>query len=381
MRGEELIISATGVRREGKPARPHPLEAMIARLLRRLGLAAAEKAGPPVTVYVAEELLFAKQFTLPVKEAGVGKAVAYQLDLLLPFPAGSYLHAFTSERAGKETAVTLYAVPTETVEPRLRELAEAGHAIAGVFPESQRYVGRTVAARKSWGLLLPGSGDTATLLAFANGRLQQRHLCAATPTLEEAKALCGGEEIFHPAPPAGSGFGDGAALLAEPPAGRDFDLLPAGYRRPDYLKRFALALAAFNLVMLLLLIGLKEYRFQTASRQVDAQIAALQPEIKQINGLASQEEAIRKDIARLEELSKNPNLLALLGALTSKLPPSAYLDQLRLEKKDAAILYLDGYADDMGALSEGLKGLGEVRLKSTSRRNNKNYFLLEITLP
>jgi len=52
-----------------------------------------------------------------------------------------------------------------------------------------------------------------------------------------------------------------------------------------------------------------------------------------------------------------------------------------LEKKEAAILYLDGYADDMGEMSTSLQGLGEVSLKSTSRRNNKNYFQMEITLP
>jgi hypothetical protein len=136
-----------------------------------------------------------------------------------------------------------------------------------------------------------------------------------------------------------------------------------------------------NVLLLLLLLGMKEYRFHATSNRVEAEIVSLRPAMKKFSALVGKESKSRKEIARLEEIGKNPNLLVLLANLTDKLPPSAYLDQFRMEQKEAAILYLDGYADDMGEISAGLQGLGEVRLKSTSRRNNKNYFQMEINLP
>ncbi|MBU2539169.1 MAG: hypothetical protein KKH22_12105, partial [Proteobacteria bacterium] len=140
-------------------------------------------------------------------------------------------------------------------------------------------------------------------------------------------------------------------------------------------------LALLNVLALVVLLGFKEYRFQSTSSRVEAEIATLQPTMKKINALANKESRSQKEIARLEEIGKNPDLLALLTNLTNTLPPSAYLDQLRVEKKEAAILYLDGYANDMAEVSSSLQNLGEVSLKSTSRRNNKNYFQMEITLP
>ena len=380
MRGMELIITGSGgVRLEGEAAKTHPVETMIATLLARLGLVSGQKpAAPPVTVYVAEELLFAKQFSLPVKGSGLKQAIGYQLDMLLPFPRGSYLYAHTAERGGQETEVTLYAVPVETIEPHLRELTEKGHAIAGLFPESRRYLGRAT-GKKEWALLLPG--EPTTLLTFTNGRLLKRQLCSSLPTVEEAREQSGCERVFCPAPSQGSGFEDANSLFGDAPLGTDFDLLPPSYRRPDYFRSLLLGLALCNCLALLLLAGVKEYRFQRTSSVVDEQIARLQPEMKKANTLGSQESKIAKEINRLRDIGNNPDLLALLTTLTKRLPASAYLDQLRLEKKEATTLFLDGYADDMGELTASLQGLGEVRLKSTSRRNNKNYFQLEISLP
>lgn len=384
MRGPEVIITGQGVvRLEGGPtAKPqlaqHPLEALIARLLARIGLIPQQKSGPAVTVYLAEELLFCKQFRLPVKGSGIKEAIGYQLEMLLPFPESSCLFSYETERRHKETAVTLYAVPEEAIAPQLQELAQSGHSLAGLFPLSQRYLGRGQ-AKKKWALLLPGG--MATLLTLAEGRLRRRLLCPSLPTLEEARELSGCETVYFPGAPEGSGFAEADSLLADPPLGRGFNLLPASYRRPDYFKFLLAGLALLNVLSLVLLLGLQEYRFQSTSSRVEAEIAGLQPTMKKINALGSQESRSQKEIARLEEIGKNPDLLALLTNLTNTLPPSAYLDQLRMEKKEAAILYLDGYADDMGEVSASLQGLGEVSLKSTSRRNNKNYFQMEINLP
>ena len=378
MRGAEVIITERGaIRLEGGTVgKPHPVEVVVARFLARVGLVSQQ--GSPVTVYVAEELLFCKQFSLPVKGSFIKQAIGYQLDMLLPFPAGSCLSSYETERRNKETAVTLYAVPEEAIGLHLQELAKSGHSLVGLFPLSQRYLNSSQ-AKKKWGLLLPG--DMATLLTFVNGRLRQRLLCPSLPTVEEAMELSGCDTVYCPEASKDSGFADADTLLTDAPIGNPFNLLPASYRRPDYFKICIAGLALLNVLFLFLLLGMKEYRFQSTSSRVEAEIARLQPTMKKIGALGSKESQSQKEIARLEQIGKNPDLLALLTSLTNKLPPSAYLDQLRLENKEAAILYLDGYADDMGEMSTSLQGLGEVSLKSTSRRNNKNYFQMEILLP
>lgn len=378
MRGTEVIITERGaILQEGGPvAKPNPIEAVIARFLARTGLVSQQ--GPAVTVYVAEELLFCKQFSLPVKGAGIRQAIGYQRDMLLPFPEGSCFSCYETERKDKETGVTLYAVQEETVAQPLQDLIEAGHSLSGLFPLSQRYLNRGQ-GKKKWALLLPGL--MPTLLTFVNGRLHRRLLCPSVPTAEEAQELSGCEMVYCPEAAEGSGFAEANTLLADVPLGKAFNLLPASYRRPDYFKFLVAGLALLNVLSLFLLIGMKEYRFQTTSSQVEAEITKLQPTMKKLNALVNKESSSQKEIARLEQIGKNPNILVLLTNLTNKLPASVYLDQLRLEKKDAAILYLDGYADDMGEMSTSLQGLGQVSLKSTSRRNNKNYFQMEITLP
>jgi hypothetical protein len=378
MRGAEVIITEGGaIRQEGIPvAKQHPFEVVIARFLARVGLVSQQ--GPAVTVYVDEDLLFCKQLSLPVKASSIKQAIGYQLDMLLPFPEGTCFSSYAAERRNKETGVTIYALPEEAITLHLQELTQSGHSLAGLFPLSQRYLSRAQ-GKKKWALLLPGV--MATLLTFANGRLHQRLLCPSLPTVEEARELSGCDAVYFPKASEGSGFADADALLADEPLGKAFNLLPASYRRPDYFKFCIAGLALLNVLSLFVLLGMKEYRFQSTSSRVEAEIASLQPSMKKISVLGSKESQSQKEITRLEEIGRNPDLLVLLTNLTSKLPPTAYLEQLRVEKKEAAVLYLDGYADDMGEMSTSLQGLGEVSLKSTSRRNNKNYFQMEINLP
>ena len=378
MREAEVIITEQGIIREegGAAAKPNPVELLISRLLARFGLGSQQ--GPPLTVYVAEELLFCKQFSLPVKISGIKQAIGYQLGMLLPFPEGACFFSFVTERKNKETGVTMYALPEEGVAPHLQELTKSGHSLAGLFPLSQRYLSRGQ-GKKKWALLLPGA--MSTLLTFANGRLHQRLLCPARPTAEEARELSGCDTVYCPEASAGSGFVDADTLLADEPLGKAFNLLPSSYLRPDYFKFYLAGLAILNVLFLFLLLGMKEYRFQATSNRVEAEIARLQPAMKKFSALGKKEAHIDKEIRRLEKIGKNPDLLALLATLTNKLPPTVYLDQLRLEKKGATTLYLEGYADDMGEMSASLQGLGEVSLKSASRRNNKNYFQMEINLP
>ena len=258
MRGAEVIITDRGaIRLEGGPvAKPHPVEVMIARLLDRVGLVPQQKSGPAVTVYIAEELLFCKQFSLPVKTAGgIKQAIGYQLEMLLPFSAGVCFSSYVTERRNKETVVTLYAVPEEVIAPHLWELTESGQSLAGLFPLGQRYLSRGQ-DKKKWALLLPGV--MATLLTFANGRLRRRVLCPSLPTSGEAMELSGCETVYFPQASEESGFADADTLLAGEPLGKSFNLLPASYRRPGYFKILIAGLAMLHVLFLFLLFCFAE---------------------------------------------------------------------------------------------------------------------------
>ena len=59
------------------------------------------------------------------------------------------------------------------------------------------------------------------------------------------------------APP---GFLDAHQLTTKKPLLKEFDLLPASFRRPDYSKTLIVILLTMNIVALLGLAGIKEYR-------------------------------------------------------------------------------------------------------------------------
>ena len=115
------------------------------------------------------------------------------------------------------------------------------------------------------------------------------------------------------------------------------------------------------------------------SSKVEIAVDELMPLVKEIKSLQKKEEQYKKKIDRVTVLAKNPDLIGLMKNLSSLLPTSSYLDQMRMDKKDETI-QIQGYTDDIGELTSKLKGLGESKLKSTSRRRDKTYFQLEINL-
>ena len=66
--------------------------------------------------------------------------------------------------------------------------------------------------------------------------------------------------------------------------------------------------------------------------------------------------------------------------MTTELPDSAYLDQMRMDSRQKSIS-IQGYTSDISALTAKLQDMGEAKLKSTSRRKNQTYFNVEISLP
>jgi len=62
------------------------------------------------------------------------------------------------------------------------------------------------------------------------------------------------------------------------------------------------------------------------------------------------------------------------------MPPSSYVDQLRLDQTNN-VVSIQGYTDEVSSLATKLQTLGQAQLKSTSSRQNKTYFNVEISLP
>lgn len=329
-----------------------------------------------VTFFVSEGLLFFKDFELPLKTQNLKEAISYQLSLIIPFPEDSYYYTYTPKREGKNHKILLYAVQRQHVDPYLQGAAAAGYTINGLFPESQRYL--TGSSRKeNWALFVPGHPSKA--LVFSGQSLADRLLFQTEPVFEELQEAVGCEAVYHQVPPPESDYLDAGLLLDKPPFLKEYNLLPSYYRKPDYYKMIIFALAVINIAGLILLTGLKITKLRSFHAQVDAEIAEIMPRVKEVKKLQEQETEIAGSLEAIEKLGQNLDFIRLFQQLTMRLPAGSYLDQIRLDKKTTAII-VQGYTDDIGNLTSSLQDIGDVKLKSTSRRKDKTYFQLEITL-
>ncbi len=113
---------------------------------------------------------------------------------------------------------------------------------------------------------------------------------------------------------------------------------------------------------------------------MDEAINRIMPQVKEVKGLRDKNERLKDYIEKIEGISPSPDIITFLAELTTKLPETSYLDQMRMDKKKNAI-HIQGYTEDISDLTSKLKEMGETSLKSTSRRRNKTYFNVEISLP
>ena len=334
-------------------------------------------AANTATLFVAEELLFFKNIDLPLKTPDLKEAVGYQLGLLTPFTEETMLHSFTSVRGKNAYHVSLYAVQRQLIEPYVQQLVEAGYKIAGLYPESQRYVNKS-SPKTKWALVMPGRFTRA--MVFAGSRLEDQLLCKSPPAFAELAAICGTDAIYHTAAAAENGFLDAQQLARQKPLLKEHDMLPAVFQRRDFSRFLLIALLVVNLIALAGLAGVKEYRLVTLNRQIDQEIRQIMPQVDEVRNLRAREKQLDEDIQRLEGIGRNPDLITFIMKLTQELPKSSYLDQIRLDEKTGA-MELQGYTEDIGELTAKLQAMGGAQLKSTSRRRNKTYFIVEISLP
>lgn len=377
MSGIDLVIAKSGFTLYS-PGGLTPLTtcSTVEELLTHLAESCAcqQKRSAELTLYVAEELLFATEFSLPAKTPKLAEAIRYQLGMVVPFGDNTFRFRYTTSRAGDQQKILLYALRDATVLPALEALAAAGHTFTGLFPEHQRLVTRA-APKGPWALLL--EGRTSHLFTFNKTRLTGRVLCRQVPQAEEMALLAGNETIYCATEPPRHGLLGPTPLLAAKPLHKHFDLLPENFRRPDHFRKVIAGLVIANLALLVLFGGFRLFQTIRLSRTVEREINAIMPQVKVANDLLGRADKLEGQIALFRDIGSNPDLVGFMAKLTTQLPPGCYLDQLRLEKRGGSYL-LDGYASDISSLTAALQTLGEVKLKSTSRRQNQNYFQLEI---
>jgi hypothetical protein len=376
----EILIREDGlhISSPGKQGEVEFIAAPVTDLGNRLVRYCASKnpASLDVYFYISEDLLFFKKFSLPLKTSNLKEAISYQLDAFAPFE-GKMVHSFTTARGKQGYNVCLYAALEEAIVPLLDEVVARGFKLAGLFPESQRYVTRKN-NKKEWALLLPGRFPK--LLLFSGQRIKDRFLCHNEPSQDELASLCPGGAAYRPAPPEQSGFKDAAVLLNEKALLKEFNLLPASYRRPDYLRQVLIVLCLLNICGLLAAGGIKEYKILTSLQKINAEMATLQPMVKEVEELRIQEKKLSEAVGRFEAIGPNFDIIRFLEKVTKALPENSYLDQIRMDEKTGDI-QLQGYTSDIAALTAKLDALGNAKLKSTSRRKNQTYFNVEISGP
>jgi hypothetical protein len=157
-------------------------------------------------------------------------------------------------------------------------------------------------------------------------------------------------------------------------------MLPASYQRPDYLKIMIGVLLVVNALTFLLWGGVKLYKLKTYNTQVNREIEAIMPLVTEMKGLRQKEEGSLKAIAQIEGIGKNFDLIKFMQQLTTVMPSNSYVDQLRLDEK-TNVVSIQGYTDEVSGLASKLQEIGVAQLKSTSSRQNKTYFNVEISLP
>lgn len=377
----EIFIHDEGIRitapiRSGEelslPSPVSDLNSRLARFVQENGL-----RGLPVIFYIAEDLLSFKKLQLPLKTANIKEAVAYQLSMLVPYN-DEILHSFSSIRQKDGHDISLYAVEAEKVEPFVEEVFEAGFEIIGLYPESQRYVTGAV-KKEDWALFL-SSGRISKVLVFSGNKLVDRLPCYHEPEYDAVQQLCDRESIYQAESMEEEGFLSGTELLAARPVLKEFNLLPATYKKPDYLRYFLIALCILNCIALLTVTGIKEYRIQQRLTYLHAEVAQLLPGIKEIETLRIKEKKLQASLQYIESIEANFDIIRFLDEVTEGLPENSYLDQIRMEKKGNSI-QLQGYTEDLGELTEKLGEFGNAKLKSTRKRQNKTYFHVEIGLP
>lgn len=341
-------------------------------------------------LFVSEDLLFFKVFELPLDTVDIEEAVGYQLEMVTPFGEEATWHSFAVQKGDDAYHITLYAAQSGYIDAYIQEILEGGLQLSGLYPESQRYVNK-LNRKSKWGLVLPGRYIKAFI--FNGSIMVDRLYCSADPSFAEAVEVCQTDMIFKLDPsrlqpqevdalPAKPYFDylDACLLLTQRPHLKTYNMLPASYQRPDYLKIMIGVLVVVNILSFLFWGGVKVYKLKSYNTQVNREIEAVMPLVTEMKELRQKEEDLLKAMAQIEGIGKNFDLIGFMSQLTAAMPTSSYVDQLKFDEK-SNVVSIQGYTDEVSGLASKLQEIGAAQLKSTSSRQNKTYFNVEISLP
>ncbi len=329
-------------------------------------------------LFVSEELLFFKKLTLPAKTPDLRKTIEYQLELLTPFAEGEILYGYTTTRGRNGHLIHLVAGRAESILPVVDRVRASGLLVDGLYPESQRYVTRRN-RRRRWAMILPGRFGKG--LVFSGLQLEDRFLCSSEPNFSEFSSLTRAEAIYHFKPPADSPFEELALLGTDAPQpDPGFNLLPVSYRRPDYTRTILTGLAVANCLLLIFLVASRFQSLTALEQRLDRELAEVAPQVQEVKTLYEQHRQGQVFIDQFAAVGPNPDLIGLFGELTTNLPVTSYLERFTLPR-DSRLVQIDGYTDNIAALSAALQTLGDTQLKSTRRRQDQTFFQMEVKLP
>lgn len=341
-------------------------------------------------LFVSEELLFFKSFTLPLDTPDIDEALGYQLEMVTPFADETIWHSYAIQKGDDAYQITLYAAKSGYIDAYVQEIMEGGYQLSGLYPESQRYVNK-LNRKSKWGLVLPGRYVKAFI--FVGAIMEDRLYCNVEPSFGEAVEVCQTDMVFRleqdniqqqsvealPAPPYFD-YLDACMLLTQRPHLKTYNMLPASYQRPDYLKLIIGVLMVVNVLTFMVWGGVKAYKLKSFNYQVNREIEAIMPKVTEMKGLRQKEEDALKAIAQVEMIGSNIDVISFMTKLTAAMPANSYVDQLRLDQVNN-LVSMQGYTEEVSGLTTKLQEIGTTQLKSTSRRQNKTYFNVEINLP
>ncbi len=334
-----------------------------------------ELAGTDVDLYLGEDLLFFTTITLPLQTPDLKKAIALQLAMLSPFGEDS-LSAFAAQRHKEGYTLNLYFCRKSQVTPFLEMLLKAGAHLTGLYPESQRYLTRDT-KELSWSLWRPDRFGKIT--HFRQGKVISRDLCSNQVHAAKLKGRNNSSAIYSLGSP-GEGAESALPLLAQPARVREYNMLPPSFQRPDYMKKAMVALAAVNLLLVLLLGGGKGLALYQQAGVLAQQIEATKTDAEAAQQLKVRIKKLKNRLDDYRAMGANNDLNAFMAKLSKELPSSAYLDQLRFDQTTQTVT-LQGYTDDLHGLTAKIPDLGSATLKSTMKRRNQTYFHLEVSIP
>ncbi len=379
--------------------RPEDLALRLKETVSQWGL-----EGCPVSLAVSRDLGFLRPATLPQAAAeNLAQVVAYELDRFLPLPADRLYYDYqVLGETETEIRLMLMALPREPIEACLSLLTQAGlrltavelgpYAVANAFAQlagklssswlllhlqpgafelahvqgqavREYHLGRNSAAadlnrvlNEEIGRLRAASQGAMALCLYGQG-LSGFQVTALTET-HNLNPIYPSHLAMQNLPPEteldGALAAVGAALRSLGQVSLAANLLPVSERAAVNLGRFS-----FKNLMLLVFLGLCLLWGGSALiqpwvvlYQVNRQIAAVEPEARQVEAQLKESQALAKQLENFKKMGSTPDKLRILKDLTELIPDNTWLFNLRLTRQNLDISGMSKSASDLIPLLE-----------------------------